>query len=159
MGIKLQFVCGSDISSRLIAWYGQAYAGYSHVDAILGDGSLLGARADHPGGTASGVQARPATYERWARRDVVELPSSPAQAFSWECWLRSQVGKPYDMGSIWGFVLGRPEHEEGRWICSALQTAALEHVNLMPKLPVHSSQVTPDSLRLLAYALGGKPVG
>lgn len=150
----MQFVLGASLSSRLIAWYGQGYGGFSHVDAVLDDGSLLGARSDEPGGTKSGVQRRPAEYERWIHRQVLTLPGSAARAPTWQDWLLTQVNKPYDMGSIWGFLLGRAEHEKGHWICSALQTRALQRAALLPALPLHDSQVTPDSLRLMVLAIG-----
>ena len=156
--MKFSFVLGTGLSSRLIAWYGQSYGGWSHVDALLPDGSLLGARSDTPGGTKSGVQIRPDPYERWARREILELPSNPAESFSWEIYLRAQVNKPYDSGSIWGFILGRADHEKGHWICSALQTSALEHVRKIPPLPVKTYQITPDALHLVLLALGARIV-
>jgi len=157
--IKLSFVCGSGLSSKLISWWGQGYNGWSHVDAVLPDGTLLGARDDSPGGTKPGVQIRPANYETWARRDVLELETTPTQAFSWEVYLRAQVGKPYDQAAILGFILGKADHDSGHWICSALQTAALEKVGILPagfSDSIATSQVAPNALHLLALGLGAK---
>lgn len=156
MNIRLQFVCGSDIASRLIAWYGNGYGGYSHVDAVLPDGSLLGARSDRVGGQPPGVRIRPANYDKWVRRVVLGLSVSSTDAFTWEAWLRSQVGKPYDMPAIWGFLLGRKTEEKGQWICSALQAGALEAVGAMHRLLVPPSQVTPDALCNIVCALGAR---
>jgi len=156
--IRLQFVCAADLSSRLIAWYGNGYGGYSHVDAVLPDGSLLGARSDKVGGKPAGVEIRPPGYEPVTRRAVVRIPVTSAEAAAWEAWLRSQINEPYDSGAIWGFVLGRADHAQGRWICSALQTGALQVIRRLPKLPVPTSQVTPDALLLLAVAIGGEVV-
>lgn len=164
--IRLQFVLGADFSSRLIAWYGNGYGGYSHVDAVLPDGSLAGARDDvidpiTPGWTGgaipSGFHIRPPFYEKWKARDVISLPSTTAQEAAWEAWLRQQVGAPYDTGAIWGFALGRQDHDAGHWICSAAQTQALEQASLLPHIvSPPTSQITPNSLRLMVLAIGGK---
>lgn len=155
--IALQFVCGADLSSRLIAWYGNGFGGWSHVDAVLPSGSLLGARSDVLEGIPSGVQIRPPHYERWVRTARVELTVSPQRAQSWEVWLKGQCGKQYDKGSIWGFILGKKDHEANHWICSALQTGALKHIGMLHPFPIPDSQVTPDALYLIVTAgLGGK---
>jgi len=167
-GLRLQFVCGQELSSRLIAWYGNGYGGFSHVDAVMPDGSLLGARDDaiYVEGRdgdwsriAPGVRLRPPEYETWARKAVIQIPCSPANANRWEEFLRGQIGQPYDSGSIWGFVLGIRSHQTGHWICSALQSAALQDIGLMGRTTVPTNQITPDALYLLATAgLGGQQV-
>lgn len=154
--IRLQFVLGPDWSSRLIAWYGTGYGGYSHVDAVLKDGTLLGARSDTAGGQPPGVQIRPANYEKWVRQDRVELAVTPADAAEWERYLRTQVGCPYDKQGILGFILGEKRHTPGYWICSALQTDALEHIHRIAPLPVPPQQVTPDALLLVVSTAGAR---
>jgi hypothetical protein len=154
--IRLQFVCGKAVSSRFIAWYGNGYGGYSHVDAVLPDGSLLGARDDAIGKVPAGVQIRPPYYESWLRRTVVSIPTTEAEATLWETYLKSEIGAPYDQQAIWGFILGRKDHGTGRWICSALQTNALCRLGKLFSFPVPDSQVTPDALFLLVTAgIGG----
>lgn len=111
--IRLQFVLGASLSSRLIAWYGQGYGGYSHVDAVLPDGRLLGARSDAVGGVYPGVRVRPANYEKWVRRTLVELPVTESRAHAWVEALQRQVGCQYDKQAILGFILGRREHTKG----------------------------------------------
>lgn len=160
--IKLQFVCGSGLSSRLIAWYGNGYGGFSHVDAVLPDGSLIGARSDYitPIGSQDtidpGVQVRPAAYETWVRRTVVEISCTKGVAAEWEKFLRSQINHQYDKDSIIGFITGHKDHQAGHWICSALQTDALEKIGKLPSLPVPPAQVTPNSLLLMVSAIGGQ---
>jgi hypothetical protein len=56
MSIKLRFVRGLDFSSRVIAWFSAGHL--SHVDAVMPDGSLLGARSDVIKGIPTGVQIR-----------------------------------------------------------------------------------------------------
>lgn len=155
MNIRLQFVLGAGIASRLIAWYGQGYGGWSHVDAMLPDGSLLGARSDAVGGEPSGVRIRPQHYERWLRRTVVEIPDTHSLVPSWVAWLRQQIGSPYDSAAIWGFLEGKPKHARGHWICSACQSAALRVIGYLPKEgPIALSEVTPDVLLMMCWARG-----
>jgi hypothetical protein len=158
--IRLQFVCGKGLSSRFIAWYGNGYGGYSHVDAVLPDGTLLGARDDAIGSVPAGVQIRQPFYEQWLRRVVVSITSTDDEASLWEKYLRSQLNEPYDPQAIWGFILGIRRHTKGHWICSALQTRALCTIGKLFSFPVPDSQVTPDALFLLVTAgLGGKVMG
>jgi hypothetical protein len=153
--IRLSFRLGSDLSSRLIAWYGQGYGGWSHVAAVLPDGTLLDARSDVLGGVPAGVQIRTEDLEPVRRSALVELEKGDSAA--WEAFLRSQIGKPYDEQAILGFILGRKDHTKGRWICSALQTGALKAAGLLHSIPIPEAQVTPDALYLLVTAgLGGK---
>jgi hypothetical protein len=153
--IRLQFVCGSDLGSRLISWYGQGYRGWSHVDAILPDGSLLGARSDVIGGKPAGVQIRPPAYEKVNRRAIMELPATTLQSEAWESFLRSQIGHGYDKSDILGFILGRPMMQAGNWICSAVQLDALEVSRRMPMLPALTpQQCPPNMLAAILQALG-----
>lgn len=155
--IRLQFVLGAGLSSRLIAWYGQGYGGWSHVDAVLSDGSLLGARSDWIKGIKPGVRIRPPKYETWIRRAVVEIRSTEAQAIAWEEWLRKQEGCPYDQGAIWAFITGKRQHTAGRWICSACQFGALEKMHILHPASIPPSQVTPDTLFMLTTSgIGGR---
>lgn len=155
--IRLQFVLGAGVSSRLIAWYGQGYGGYSHVDAVLADDTLLGARSDAVGGQRPGVRVRPPGYETWRRRTLVELPGSELKFMQWADALERQIACQYDKQAILGFLLGRREHTKGHWICSALQTHALKHCHLLHRVPIPDSQVTPDNLFTLVTAgLGGR---
>jgi hypothetical protein len=154
--MRWQFVLGNDVFSRAIAWYGEGYGGFSHVDAIMPDGSLLGARDDSVGGKPPGVQIRPPEYAKWTRRAIVQLPCSAADASLWQGWLRSQIGSPYDKPAILGFLIGKDDHHKGYWICSALQTGALEEVKRIPRLIVPPNQVTPNTLLVVLSALGAQ---
>lgn len=156
--VRLQFVLGAGWSSRLIAWYGQGYGGFSHVDAVLPDGSLLGARYDRCGGQEPGVRIRPQGYERWLRRTLVTVPCTAQQAAAWQRWLRGELGKQYDPQAIWAFALGLAPKKDGRWICSACQNAGLrDGAQLAHASSVPDSQVTPDALYQIATeGLGGR---
>lgn len=154
--IRLQFVLGAGVSSRLIAWYGNGYGGYSHVDGILSDGRLLGARSDKCGGQPPGVHIRPPAYETWAKRTLVTIESTDAEYADWEANLRAKINTPYAKGDILDFITGNAKHEAGQWICSGLQINALQHIKRVPyPLPVPAHQVTPNSLLLIAATIGG----
>ncbi len=152
--ITLQFVCTDSILSKLIAWYGNGWHGFSHVDAVLPDGSLLGARSTSVGGKPPGVQIRPANYEKWIRVSRISFNPSQSQADTWVNWLVSQVGKQYDMSNILDFIIGDKTHQDGRWICSALQMAALLQVKLLSPAGVPAQQITPDTLHAICCASG-----
>jgi hypothetical protein len=155
--IRLQFVLGASIPSRLIAWYGEGYGGYSHVDGILSDGRLLGARSDSVGGQPPGTHIRPPDYEKWSKRDVVTLSATDEEYAGWEAAGRAKIGTPYDKGAIFGFLTGNDKHEGGHWICSALQLNSLQHIGRVPfPFPVDAHQVTPNALLLVVAAIGGK---
>ena len=157
--VRLSFVLGSGLSSRLIAWYGCGTGGWSHVDAELPSGELLGARSDWVGKIPPGVRVRPPNYEKWVRRAVVEIPGSHFKVAEWETWLRKQVGRQYDDGAILSFVLGAKDHEPGHWICSACQFEGLERIGLLHRTTLEPSQVTPDALYFTVTAgLGGRIV-
>jgi hypothetical protein len=152
--ISLQFVLGADLSSRLIAWWGQGYKGFSHVDGILSDGALAGARSDVVGGKPAGCQIRPANYEVWKRRMVMTLQTTDAIAANWEQFFRRGAGAPYDKRDIIGFIIGKPLDSAGSWICSAWQTDNLETQNLLPSMYLPPQQVTPNTLAAICSALG-----
>lgn len=154
--IGLQFVLGSGLSSRLIAWYGNGYGGFSHVDGILKDGRLLGARSDKVGGQPAGVHIRPPGYEQWTKRTQVTLQVSDSEYDDWEANLRAKIGTPYDTTSILGFITGRQQSTDGHWICSQLQINALQHIKKVPfPLPMPAHQITPNSVLLISAAIGG----
>jgi hypothetical protein len=152
--ISLQFVLGADWSSRLIAWWGQGYRGFSHVDGVLSDGSLAGARSDAIGGKPPGCQIRPPNYEVWKRRMIMTLKTTDAIAENWEQFFRNGIGTPYDKEDILGFIIGKPLSTEGHWICSAWQTDNLETQNLLPSMYLPPQQVTPNTLADICSATG-----
>lgn len=157
--ITLQFVLGSDLASGLIAWWGQGYGGWSHVDYVLEDGSLLGARDDEIGGKPPGVQVRPPGYAKWKRTLRLSLQTADYIAAGHKAFMLAQVGLPYDRGDIMGLILGRPIMSDGHWICSACQYAGLETVNLVRKgAPLIPQQISPNTLAAIFGAIGAHPI-
>jgi uncharacterized protein YycO len=153
MPIQLQFVCEDQISSQAIAWFSQGH--FSHVDAVMTDGSLLGARNDKVGGKPPGVQIRPADYVRFSTKVVMIVPATPAQTAAFYGFLGTQVGKPYDSSAIWAFVVNRDWRGPNSWICSELQSAAGEAAGITPKLYLAANKITPVGCALAFSAVGG----
>lgn len=157
--IRFQFVLGASFSSRLISWWGSSYNGFSHVDSVLSNGDLIGARSDKVGGKPPGVQVRPPNYEKWKRRVVVEIQVAAWQEKAWEKWLKGQVNKPYDKAAILGFILGIPLHDRGHWDCSACGYGSTKAIKLATKCPIPDSSISPNSFFFLCTAgLGGSIV-
>lgn len=150
--IRLQFVLGTGISSQAIAWF--SAGSFSHVDAILPSGLLIGARSDAVGGMPPGVQMRPAFYEKWKRRVVMSLSVTPDKERKFYEFLMAQIGKPYDSTAIWGFAAGRDWRSADSWICSELQAAALEVAGISPLLYSPVNKITPVALAIVMSALG-----
>ena len=155
--IRLQFVCEAALSSQAIAWFSAGH--FSHVDAVLPDGRLLGARDDSVGGQPPGVRIRPPNYVRWSRRVVMTVPASPAQAMEFYAFLYSQLGRPYDRAAIWAFAFNRDWREHDSWICSELQSAAGEHAGILPRLYLAANKITPVACALAFSAVGGVATG
>jgi hypothetical protein len=152
MLLSWQFVLGSGISSRSIAWFSAGH--FSHVDAVMPGGYLLGARSDRVGHRPPGVQVRPPAYETWKERVVMSLEVQETKARAFFAFLNGQIGKPYDKTAIFGFAAGRDWREEDSWFCSELQTAAIEAANITPALYAPAAKITPAGLAIVLSAIG-----
>lgn len=149
--ITLQFVGGADIGARAIEWFSQGQV--SHVDAVLADGTLLGARSDRIGNIAAGVQIRPANYEPFVRVVRVVLPCPMDMANAFYSSLIPEIGKPYDSEAIAAFVFGRDWRDPLAWFCSELQGAKLETCGYFPApLATPANKLTPPGLLLACSA-------
>ena len=153
MSIILRFVSSNDIVSRIIRG-GELGFLYQHVEAKMADGTLLGAHWD------DGVQARAADYDKAYEYDLyVTIPCTDEQAATFETFLWSQVGKPYDEVAIAeladGFVTGEAPNwpNSPSWICSALQTAALLTAGIIKGAPATVRLATPRDVLVACAAL------
>ena len=153
MSIILRFVSSNDIVSRIIRG-GELGFLYQHVEAKMADGTLLGAHWD------GGVQARAADYDKAYEYDLyVTIPCTDEQAATFETFLRSQVGKPYDEVAIAeladGFVTGEAPNwpNSPSWICSALQTAAILTAGIIKGAPATVRLATPRDVLVACAAL------
>ncbi len=100
------------------------------------------------------MQIRPAFYEKWKERVVMQIETSAGQERQFYDFLMPQVGKPYDSTAIWGFVAGRDWRNDDAWYCSELGTAAIEVSNICPVLYTPRNKVTPAALATVMSALG-----
>lgn len=139
----LQFAQGDDAFAKAIEWYGGGPL-YSHVDTVMSDGSLLGARLD------GGVLIRPANYLATEKVLRVDVPSSPSQDAAYHTFLMAQLGKPYDKEGILGFVFGRDWRDPNAWFCSEMVAAGLEACGFFyHPLASPSNKITPPNLILV----------
>lgn len=115
MRVRLQFSAQKTIGSMLIRWW--TWSDYSHVDFILPDGRLLGARHD-------GVNIRD-PYET-TRKLIVEVDAGEFVLNT----AYKQIGKPYDWTAIFGFMVKRDWQEPDAWFCSELVAWAFEQTGI-----------------------------
>ena len=149
--IFLQFSALNDIASEAIKLFERSWC--SHVDAILPDGTLLGARADIYGNVPAGVQIRAPGYAPFTRTLAVQLATTDAQEAAWMVFLDTQIGKPYDMLAIAAFAVARDWRQPNSWFCSELIAAALEKCGWFPKpLAEAANEITPRDLLLAVSA-------
>ncbi len=155
MSIKFQLTRGYGIFSDLIAWFGgAALRGFSHVDLVMHDGQLLGARDDAIGGRPPGVWSRPPGYERLRRWVRFELPATPEQERAFWAFAYSKIGQQYNELGIAGFALGEEWTQINAMFCSQLAAAATEAAGICEKLYFPESEVTPDCWAFVLSALG-----
>ena len=143
--IVIQFAQGTDLGAKAIEWYG--HETYSHVDSVLPDGRLFGARSDNVGGAPPGVQAREPSYLGSEKVFRVELATTADETVKYYDWLWTQVGKPYDKQGILGFIVDRDWRDPNTWFCSELVAAGLEYCEYFPyPLAAITNKITPGDL-------------
>jgi hypothetical protein len=143
--IVLRFVTGNSFVSAAIQ---RAEYGFwaSHVEALMPDGTLLGAHID------GGVQARTRDYDKgqFTRERFVNIDAAPDVCDRFHAFLRSQLGKPYDTTAIAAFVAARDWQEKDSWFCSELQAAALVGCGwFTAPLATEFNHITPRDLLLI----------
>ncbi len=149
--IVMQFAGSDSLTSRLIQWFD--HGAYAHVDSVLPDGRLLGARNDVMAGFPAGVQIRSPDYQVRYRLRRVTIPCTDEQEAAYYDFVKAQIGKPYDSKGIAGFILGRTWRSPGAWFCSELNAAGLEAAGVVPALAASCDKIAPDDLLLVVSAL------
>jgi uncharacterized protein YycO len=156
MAILLQFCAFDSLVSRFIAYGTEGTV--AHVDAVDDAGNLWGAQNETGlGGKPSGVQIRPEDYGDscgMTNRIRVLVSATPAQEAAFWGFMRNQLGKPYDLTGIAGFIAGRDWHDDGAWFCSELVCAALEASGAIKKLETPANKITPQELLLVCSVIG-----
>jgi len=138
--ISLQFSTETNIGSRILHYYDHTWC--SHVDAVLPNGGLLGAKG------IGGVKIRDG--KRLAKTLVVELETTPEKRKRFYDFCRDQIGKPYDFWGILAFAFNRNWRDDDSWFCSELISAALEYSGFFPyNICAAHSKITPQNLLLM----------
>lgn len=148
--IVMQFAASSSLTSRLIAWFGHGQ--FAHVDTVMPDGTLLGARNDVMEGFPAGVHIRAADYQKGYTLKRVAIPCTDEQQAAYYDFVLAQVGKPYDSIAIAAFAAGTDWNNRDAWFCSELNTAALQKCGWLKPLSEPPNKVDPDSLLLVLSA-------
>ena len=150
--ISLQFSSVNDFGSELIRAFD--HGKFSHVDVILADGELLGARNDVYKDIPAGVQKRPPAYANFSSTKRVDLDTTPPCADRFYKFLDSQIGKPYDGEAILGFAVNRDWRDPAAFFCSELVAAGLEDAGYFAySLAAPSNKITPADLLLALSAV------
>lgn len=149
--IVMQFVGNDSWGSRLIKWFD--HGDYSHVDTVMPDGSLLGARNNVISGIPAGVQIRPASYVEGYISKRVSIPCADSQADVYYDFVQTQIGKPYDQLAIVAFAIGRNWRNDSAWFCSELNSSALEKSGVVNRLIAPANKIAPNGLLLVLSAL------
>ena len=150
--IRLQFVAGTDVGAHLIQWFGGGPA-FSHVDTVMPDGRLLGARSDVVGGAPAGVQIRDASYVGTEKVLQINIPATDRQTKIYYDFVQSQIGKDYDELGIVAFVAGRDWRDPSAWFCSELVATGLERAGVVLPLASPTNKITPPDLILILSAI------
>jgi hypothetical protein len=145
-----QFAANGSLGSKLIEWYDHGL--YSHVDIVLPDGSLLGARDDVIYGVPKGVQIRPAGYVAGFTTLKVELEATDVVAAEFYRLAYSQIGKAYDSTAIAGFAANRDWRAADSWFCSEFFMWCLEGSGFVHKLSAPCNKIAPDDALLVCSA-------
>lgn len=141
MTIKLQFSDERTIGQGLVRWWTGHWA--THVDAVLPDGRLLGARP------FSGVQIREPDYHDFSRKEIVTISASAEAEEAFYSYLRDQVGKGYDYGTVLNFVIPSIKQRNDRWACAELIAFGLTYASSVFPATIESSEYSPRDLYLL----------
>jgi hypothetical protein len=154
--IVLQFVTEDALTSALIRWF--SAGDFSHVDAVLPDGSLLGSRFEamtvNGQSIPGGVQIRPPGYAKFKRVLKVSIPVESEKVDIFYNWWKSQIGKPYDMTAIIGFFIGRNWRKANSWYCSEGIARGMEIAKVFSyELYTATNKLTPAALLLAISAI------
>ena len=153
--IVVQFAGNHDsIGSKAIEWF--SHSKWSHVDTVMPDGRLLGARSDVIQNIPAGVQIRPSGYVHKEHDSLkrVHIPCTDAVEALYYKFVQSQIGKPYDKTAIFAFIVDRDWTAHDSWFCSELCAAAAEHAKLFSyRLAVKHNKIDPGDLLFVLSAI------
>lgn len=147
--VTLQFSTERAISSAMIRWF--THSDFSHVDLVLPDGRLLGARSAREGSDTGipGVAIRPRGYADFSRTLQIRVATNLAGPIY--RWALSARGASYDMRAICAFGLARNWRDRSRFFCSELVAWAFEGGGFFGgrNIALPPSRITPGDVILL----------
>ena len=124
------------VAIRVFTW-----SDWSHVAIIDGDEII---EAVWPKVRVSKLEKAKNKYESWVIAEVKTKNDAEIIKAA-----RSQVGKPYDIGAIFGFVARRNWEKTDKWFCSELVAWAFSQAN-EPLFRLGTfSRVTPQHLWMI----------
>jgi uncharacterized protein YycO len=135
------FFCTNDLPAavaiRVFTW-----SDWSHVAIVDGDEII---EAVWPRVRVSKLEEAKNKYESWVIAEV--KTRNDAEIIK---AVRSQVGKPYDIGAIFGFVARRNWEKTDKWFCSELVAWAFSQANEPLFRPGTFSRVTPQHIWMIS---------
>ena len=92
----------------------------SHVEAVMPDGSIIAALI------GDGVVRKPGDYDKTSTSQIfVDVAMSDFALHAWEKYLKSRLGRPYDLTALFGLAFHIDRRRRGSFFCSMVQTLAL----------------------------------
>lgn len=140
--LRVALFSGGDPIAKVVRW--QTRSPYSHAAFLLPCGTRV--IESYPG---VGVRIRHLSREDWDHIDLYEVEkltldlSRQVLAFC-----ERERGKGYDWRSVLRFVSRTSAKENGRWFCSELVFAALQHVRIDLLARIEAHNVSPGMLAL-----------
>lgn len=142
----IQFSAQRLIGSATIRHF--TWSPYSHVDLVLPNGLLLGARA-----TRGVALYSPHEVEN-SRVAAYSVATNPRQQEAILRAARTQIGKPYDWGGVLGLALrSRRWQDDDSWFCSELVTWAFEQAGVPLLRTADAWRITPRDLLLSPHLI------
>ena len=142
--IVIRFVQYDDLAG--IAISAMSYGHWAtHVDAVMPDGDWVGAHV------VGGVTRHKPDYDRASRvqQKFVALPCDDWTAAKFYNFIEAQIGKPYDLTAIAGFVAHRDWSNDAHWFCSELPAKGLIVCSMLAPVAARLSKITPRDLILI----------
>lgn len=134
---KVLFFRGKGFFSMLIRW--QTRSRYSHAAILLDNGHII------ESWQKGGVQI--SHIKDWSKIDAYSVDGmTPDQ---WETaikFAKSQLGKKYDLRSVFRFLSKRKAPDNSKWFCSELVYAAITIAGVELLRNIESSEVSPAIL-------------
>lgn len=144
--IRLRFYEGVGLYAWLTRM--RTWGKYTHVDIVLPSGLLLGAII------GEGV-TRHTTHKAKAYITYDIPVPEPERALA---WVKRQIGKPYDLGAILGFMSRRNWSDDEKWFCSELAAQTLIVAGLPPLISADPFMVSPRALLFAISWAGAREV-